>query len=254
MPQSPNVQYLVSPYNELRPSRQRDVTWLVHTSVSADYPERNEDEIAYFRRQAREARRNLTRGIGGPLLRRTQSFARATSLLAIQNGELQAYIPIADNVSSDPDRNWIGRVAERQAKLHRSTYIGNRYAWFGYMAMSQELRQLIMDDPSQATLVDGMSVLGLDTRVDEQPVSIWPWEGERVCRAVVTSWKLSEKVADRRMVQQFGPDSVPVTQYHYVASPDVVGPHTVAEARESIMSKPGAAGIVAAARANLITV
>lgn len=255
MSKSPNVHYLVSPYHSLRRGQRQDVARLVHASVAHDFPERESAELDYFERQAQRVRQNLTRGIGGSLLARNQSFARETAILAVQDGELRAYVLVADNVSNDPGNRWPLRVTERQLKLRSAELVGKRYAWFGYMAMDQALHAQITEAPAQATLVDGIGILGLDTRLSRQPVSVWPWENEEAWLQVTESWGLHRRAADMKLVYPFGPepDTEPVMQFHYLASAETDSPKTVEDVQRRIMAKPGAEAIVAAARVNLVT-
>jgi|GEM_PF-2697040 len=228
--------------------QQRGVVELVAASIRADFPERTEDERMEFEAQAQRVRHNPNNAVGGLLLRRRQAYRNTHHVLAIRGDEVVAHLPVADNASSK--RGGVKGFAEMQGKLHfkelgGKDWIGHRYFWLGYAAMSPDIRDRLMnestDEVNELDVMVSLGGLGHDYR---QPVSTYPWTEENPWKAAVAGMGLNQDLEYGEDIRAFGATADPVHQEHWTADPY----RTV---EEIIFAKNGAEEAIGRARNQL---
>lgn len=238
---------VVSGRRELTAAQASDITSLSVASVRQDYPDRRPEELEALAREAELTRLNPNKGVGGNLLRRHQAYARPVGVLAINDGELQAYLPVADNASSQKPFP-LGSL-ERQAKLRLTEvgdedFIGHRYMWLGHAALSERLREDMQGQgPKIVNPVDVMMTLAARNKDERQPVSAYPWAYEGLWKAQLHSAGLSPAAGDSELLYAFGDDATPVVQERWTGN--------VAALRESILRKAGAGAAITVAVSEL---
>lgn len=231
----PEFQYRVIPSQRLK-TRQRDaIRNLAARSITVDYPERSSKGLNYF--LAHNAVGNPNRGVGGPLLRAGQAYARALYVLAIRDDEPIISLPMADNASSR--KPGLAGAAEIQAKLYVPELAGkqlieHRYAWLGYAALAPELHQEIVEEEAQpVNPLDVAAYLGLKSRDERQPVTSYPWDEEEAVKLWLPSVGINVQPGQDSHVKPFGPDAEPVYQERSVGE-------SVKRVNELILAKEGA--------------
>jgi hypothetical protein len=219
---------------------------LIYKSIETDFPQgiRTRSERSYLRQAMGRTLGDPNKGVGGPLLHRRQAYARSLNLIAIQDGEAVAHMPVADNASSA--KGGLRGLAEIQSKLHLTelkgrTLIDHRYMWLGYAAMSPEQHRSIADDPEAVNPFDVMIALAADSRDGRQPVTAYPWDEETAWRAELQTLGLQPQPGQDKQVHAFSTGAPPVHQERWLAA-------SITQVESLILAKVGAARIIAAAR------
>lgn len=195
---------------------------VIRDSAMRDLPAMTPEQAEALAGQAEQMRHRPNSLVGTPLLRPGQRFARLRSVVAVQAGEVLAHLSVADNVSSR--KPGVYGVAERFAKLHLEglggkDWLGSRYAWLGYAALSPELRTSIQQNPASLSPLDVVMALALTTRKAPQPVSTFVYPTERPWKTALWQAGLRpEPVSGNEpAVPAYGVSGLMVREEHWTA-------------------------------------
>lgn len=200
---------------------------LFRRSLRGDYPVRAEMEREQIINDIAHQRGNPNKGVGGPSRRYGQSYRRPIAAIAIKNEMPVGIITTANNTSSGISRHkrleqlgvppkirhWLGGP-ERQAKHRLNRFVTRRYNWIGLRAFDNELIQqsLESDDVTTVDVLGAMAIKGDGQRDMRQPVSVFPWDGERGWKETLASWELTKVDDSETAVYPFGPHAAPINQ------------------------------------------
>lgn len=194
-------------------------------------------------------RRHPNRGVGGPLLRHSQSYARPLAILARHNGDLVGYLPVADN-ASNPRKDAIGYI-KRQAQLRLTTLPGGEkvgplpWRWLGLCALSNSAREEIHSvGSSQMNVADGLVALAISAGNTLQRASVYPWASETEWRSSLADAGFERHPEDDAKQKPFGPVNPDFTLEHWTIN-------CGGSALKNIAQKQGAEEILHRANVNL---
>jgi len=228
---------LVDP-TTLKDSDHEAINHVYREAIEADCPGRTQAEYDYFVHQVDLQRRTLNAGVGGPLQQEHQAYSHpVTALIFDKKRVLKGVLTSADNASARIKIPGIEQL-ELRAKLTKDRLIRKRWATFGARAFTDDLIDGI-GDTANVSIVDVAAYLALEYRDDRQPVSSYPYRGERLWADLLRSWGILRTPAPIRDIPAFGQGVATVEQ----ATHRVEGNGVVA-VRHHILHKPGALNVM----------
>lgn len=239
-------------------TRQSDVRDLILHSLRADFPTRTHTEIALLMEEVGYQRVNLNRAVGGPLLKRRQSYRKLVEVVAVKDDKPIALVSSANNASTRRPLP-IGPV-ERFAKHHLDRLIGNRWAWYGLSAIDPSLKGYMAESLSSAdgpaSILDVLGYIALDKHDLRQPVSAFPWQGEDNWEETIARWGLRPRTQQDPETDDWVRITDPIYafgRYHEPVNQEWHTADNVHRVRENIMALQGARRAVGQAEAILAT-
>lgn len=212
---------------------------LYRESIENDFPGRTQAEYDYFVGQIDASRRSSNAGVGGALQRSGQRYS-APLTVVMQERETHSIVGViatANNASSKR-RFPLGRI-EIESKLHVDRLMHKRWAWLGSRAFNEKLIGGI-SDTTEVSPVDIAIYFALGKRNPKQPVSSYPYDGERLWAQILNSCGIHD-TGEEEEIKAFGGEAKPVFQRRHISATaefaDVTG---VARVRELIAKKTGA--------------
>ena len=191
---------------------------LYRTSIEFDFPGRTPSEYEYLVEQIDRQRRRINAGVGGPLQRSKQLYAKPRGVvIQDERRSIVGYVSSADNVSSR--RIFPVDKLEMWAKMHTDRLVHKKWTTFGSRAFMPELLEGL-GKTDEVSIIDVAGHLALLEHDEDQPVSSYPWIGEKLWPDVLKSWGMTDTGDPEKLIYAFGPESSPVSQLHYVRTRD----------------------------------
>ncbi len=233
-----SLDYRVIPASKLSSAQAEDLDELLHASLSVDFPDRTAAEIEGFVHIYHSRHKNLNRHLGSASLRANQLYRHQRLAVATDKNLDRAvsFLFFADNASSTRDieipaflskvmnrvpkpAESLLRRAEIEAKLRTERLVTKRWHWLGMRAV---LPELVPEETSEAdskvSVVDVLGYLSLDGKNWVQPVSAYPWHGEKWWMESLSSWGLrAQEDEETEPIYAFGSEQQPVLQERWVA-------------------------------------